>query len=279
MINRTIRLTTVATLCLFAVGCKEEAVEEAEPVRPIKIHTIGSLDPAAYRDYPGSVKAFQEARMGFEVSGLVEEFLVQEGDEITEGQELAKLDPSDYEAALRAATADLDKAKSTRDRSLGIQKQNAGAISDEQIEEDERGVEVAEAQLAIAQKAFNDTVLKAPFAGRMARKLVPDFANVQAKEPVLILQDISILEIEIDVPERDFSRRPRSTASKEELTERIKPQVIVSSIPQSPFPGRVKEFATTAEPITRTFAVTLNFDPVEEFMVLPGMTARVQGGC
>ncbi len=276
MINRMLSLVAVAYLSLFAMGCKEEVVEGPEPVRPIKIHSIGSLDPAAYRDYPGSVKAFQEARMGFEVAGRITDFMVKEGDEIKKGDKLAKLDSSDYDAALRAATADLNKAKSDRDRSLGIRARDAGAISNEQIEQDERAVEVAEAQLAIAQKAVNDTVLEAPFAGRMARKLVADYANVQAKEAVLILQDISILEIEIDVPERDFAQRPRNNLSKDEMTERVKPLVIVSSVPDVPFPGRIKEFATTAEPITRTFAVTLNFDPVDEYTVLPGMTARVK---
>lgn len=273
-----IRLFMVAGASLLVVtaGCKDEVPKEQEVVRPVKIHTIGSLDPAAYRDYPGTVKAYQEARMGFEVAGRVDEFLVREGDEVAEGDVLARLDPSDYEAALRAAQADLDKAKADRDRSLSIRERNPGAIAQEQIDADIRAVEVAEAQLAIAQKAKNDTELRAPFSGMMARKLVPDFANVQAKEPVLILQDVSILEIEVNVPERDFARRPRTKVSKEEVTERLKPEVIVSAVPDQAFPARIKEFATTAEPITRTFAVTLNFDPVEEYNIMPGMTARVR---
>ncbi len=265
-----------ACLALAVVGCKQETPEKEEVVRPVKIHKIGSLDPAAYRDYPGSVKALQEARMGFEVSGLVTEFLVQEGDKIEKGQILAKLDSRDYDAALRAAKADLRKAESDRDRSLGIKKKDSGAISAEKIEQDMRAVEVADAQLAIAQKAVDDTELRAPFAGQMARKLVPDFANVQAKEAVLILQDTSVLEIEVDVPERDFARRPRSEATKEELTKQLAPEVVVSAVPDRTFAARIKEFATTAEPITRTFAVTFNFDPVDDVMILPGMTARVK---
>ena len=47
--------------------------------------------------------------MGFEVSGLITKFLVQEGDMIEQDQVLAELDPRDYEAALRAAEADLKK--------------------------------------------------------------------------------------------------------------------------------------------------------------------------
>lgn len=267
-----------ALLCLAptVVGCKEVAVQPEELVRPVKIHEIGSLDPAAYRDYPGTVSANQEARMGFEVAGRVTEFLVKEGDEVTADQVLARLDPSDYNARLRAAQADLNKAQSSLDRSLGIRERNPSAIAEEQIEEHRRGVEVAQAQLAIAQKAVDDTQLKAPFAGRMARKLVADFANVQAKEPVLILQDIATLEIKVNVPERDMARKPRPELTRDELIEQLQPLVIVSAIPDQTFPARIKEFATTADPVTRTFVVTFTFDPATEYSVLPGMTARVK---
>ena len=105
---------------------------------------------------------------------------------------------------------------------------------------------------------------------------MPDFANVQAKQPVLILQDISILEIKVNVPERDMARKPRPGLSREAISEQIQPVVIVSAIPDKSFPARIKEFATTAEPVTRTFVVTLNFDPVTDYTILPGMTARVQ---
>ena len=54
----------LACLGLLTVGCTQEAEVEPEVVRPIKIHEIGSLDSAAYRDYPGSVQAFQESAHG-----------------------------------------------------------------------------------------------------------------------------------------------------------------------------------------------------------------------
>ena len=73
-----------------------------------------------------------------------------------------------------------------------------------------------------------------------------------------------------------LARHPRNETSKDEITEQLKPVVIVGAVPESPFTARIKEYATTAEPITRTFAVTLNFDPVDEVTVLPGMTARVK---
>jgi RND family efflux transporter MFP subunit len=250
-------------------------VAEITVVRPVKIHTIGSLDPAAYREYPGTIRAFQNAEMGFEVSGRITEFLVKEGDTVEAEQVLARIDARDYQAQLNAAEADLRKAQADLTRSENIYKEDPGAISTETIDTHKREVDVANAQLAVAGKGVEDTELRAPFGGVMARKLVEDFANVQAKEPVLILQDNSVLEIEVDVPERDMVQAT-SEETKEEVTAKIEPEIIVSALPDRHFPGTIKEWATTADPVTRTFPVKLNFDNPNDVQVLPGMTARVR---
>jgi RND family efflux transporter MFP subunit len=195
---------------------------------------------------------------------------------VEKGDVLARLDARDYEQQLKVAQANLNKAQAELTTEENIFKEDPGATSKTILDEKIRAVKVTESQLEIAKKAFEDTELRAPFAGLMARKLVEDFANVQAKEPVLILQDISILEIEIAVPERDLVRRKNEDETKEEMTERLKPKAIVSALPDRAFPARIKEFATTADPVTRTFAVKLNFDNPDDVTILPGMTARVR---
>ena len=55
-----------------------------------------------------------------------------------------------------------------------------------------------------------------------------------------------------------------------------RPRVIVSNYPDREFPASVKEIATTADPATRTFAVTLSFDSDPGVNVLPGMTAMAR---
>jgi len=269
-------LVLVTGFGALVAGCSEPPVDKGPVVRPVKIHTIGSLEPAALREFPGTIRAYQTAEMGFEGPGRVTEFLVREGVEVQKDQVLARLDPRDYEADLKAAQANLDKTQSDLERNLAINKRAPNSIPQEDIEGNQRAVDVSKAQWEIAKKALDDTELKTPFAGIMARKLVEDFANVQAKESVLIVQDNSILEIEIAVPERDFVRRQDQEETTEDATARIKPVVIVSALPDREFAARIKEFATTADPVTRTFSVKLNFDKPEDVNVLPGMTARAR---
>lgn len=273
--HRVLAAIAMAVGVFLLPGCSEPPPEAPEVVRPVKIQIIGDTSMVGRREYPGTVRATQNAEMAFEVQGKITEFLVREGDIVIEGDVLARLDDRDYQAQLKAAQADLRKAQSDLNRSLSIFKQDSGAISQQTIDSDRKSVEVAQARLEVSEKAVEDTVLVAPFPGRMARKLVEDFQNVQAKQPVLILQDNSTLEVEVNVPERDVIRG-QSERPPDEINRRLDPAVIISALPDRHFPALIKEFATVADPVTRTFAARLTFDNPRDVTILPGMTARVQ---
>jgi RND family efflux transporter MFP subunit len=237
--------------------------------------TIGDAGSGAAREYPGTVSAAQGADLAFEVRGQMIEFPVDEGEPVAKGAVLGRLDARDYQARLDSAHAVLRKAQADHRRTTNLYREDPGAIALTRLDADKRGVEVAEARRKEAEKAYEDTILRAPFAGVVGRKLVVDFANVQAKQPILVLQDTSHLEMVVNVPERDFAVGPRATPSLDELTERLQPFIVVSSLPDRKFPARLKELATAADPVTRTFAVTFRFATPEDVNVLPGMTAKV----
>jgi RND family efflux transporter MFP subunit len=61
----------------------------------------------------------------------------------------------------------------------------------------------------------------------------------------------------------------------EQLNQRVKPEIEVSTVPDRRFPARLISFKTTADPVTRTYRATFAFDNPEDVNVLPGMTAKV----
>jgi RND family efflux transporter MFP subunit len=262
-------------LTFVVVGCGGGEVEEKPIVRPVKILTVGGPNSAGWREYPGTIKGAQTAEMAFEVPGRIIVRPVKEGEKVKKGTVLARLDDRDYVAKLDVAKANLRKTQADYQRGQNIFKEDPGAISKERIDGYRRAVEVTQAELRVSQKSVEDTVLRAPFDGVMARKLVDDFANVNAKDPVLVFQDDSHLEIRINIPERDMAGERRKETD-EEITARVKPEVVVTSIPDRSFPARIKEFATEADPVTRTFQATLIFDNPEDTQIFPGMTAKVR---
>ncbi|HSG58745.1 MAG TPA: efflux RND transporter periplasmic adaptor subunit, partial [Woeseiaceae bacterium] len=114
----------------------------------------------------------------------------------------------------------------------------------------------------------------APFAGRIGRVYVENFNNIQAKQAILLLQDLSQLDIIVNVPEQDWQRaKPGLTLAQR--TEGVKPFVTLPTFPDREFPARITEVAASADPVTRTFAARGRFDPPEDIVILPGMSATV----
>ena len=263
----------VLLVILLQSSCGKAPEPEAEPpVRPVKLMTIGAHNGTLTWEFPGKVTATRDVELAFEVQGKIIDLPIEDGLEASEGDLLARLDPKDYEAARDAAVAHRKAMRSAYVRAKTIFKQGAG--SQAEVDKTERDIMVAEQDLVKAQKALDDTVLKAPYSGVVASKLAEDLQNVRAKEPILIFQDTTTLEIDVNVPERDFVHMEPGL-SLEQRTEKVKPNIAVSSIPGELFPARLKSFTTTADPVTRTYKVTFTFENPPTFNILPGMTARV----
>ncbi len=263
----------VLALALIVAACgAEQAADEAPVARPVKMLTIGGGTARGVLEYPGAIQASQNAELSFEVPGRMIEFPVNEGQQVSQGQLLGRLDPRDYEADRDAKEAAMKAARADYDRYRELYA--ADAVTQQELEQKRRNFELTEARTRIARKALDDTYLRAPFAGLVARKLVDDFANVQAKERILVLQDESNLEVVVNVPERDWVLVTPGL-SLEERTARSRPLVELSSLPGRQIPARIREFATTADPVTRTYSVTVSFDPPSDVTILPGMTAKV----
>jgi RND family efflux transporter MFP subunit len=261
-----------AWLALLPLGCGEEEAPGPPVVRPVKMLELGEAGAAETLEFPGTIAASQHADMAFEVAGKIIEFPVSEGQVVEKGTVLARLDPRDFESKRDASRASLRTAKAEYERMKVLYEK--GVNSKRDLEVAERNYELTVSRAKTSEKAVEDAVLRAPFSGVVAKKLVKDFRNVQAKEQVLVLQDDAILEIDVDVPEQDLAGG-RPGASVEEVTTRIRPRVSVTSIPDRIFPARLKEYATTADPVTRTFKATFAFDNPADIVIRPGMTAKL----
>lgn len=260
-------------LCsVLLIGCSEHDNDARDPVsRPVKLFEVGLTQQAQTLRFPGSVSAVQQANMAFEVSGRVTELPVPEGTLVDRGTVLARLDPRDFEAGRARARAERDAARADFNRYDRAFK--AQAVTAQQVDIARRALDVAEAGLQQANKALEDTVLRAPFTGRVARKLIEDFANVQAKEPVLVLQSDDF-EMQVHVPEADWARG-EPVESAEEIVAGGLINVVLSAYPTQPMPAHITAFSSSADPVTRTFEVTVGFEVPEGVAISPGMTGHV----
>lgn len=270
-------LVVGAVLAVIFVEFKPEEEEEGSPpIRPLKSMVVRSSFIEAGRKYPGKVKASQEVSLAFQVDGPLVEFPLLKGQEVKAGDLLARIDPRDCENKLAGAQALYDRTQANLER---IERSAAsGAVSQTDLTNARAAFQQAEANLKIARKALEDTELRAPFDGRVANTFVENYENVQAKQVILSLQDISQVDIEVAVPEDRMAM-----ARKEDLTD-VEKYVETNTrfvatfdyLPGREFEVEVKEYTTEADPLTQTYQATLTMPAPEDVTILPGMTATIQ---
>ena len=257
----------VATSILIqACGNKNEAPPARESIRPVKVITLGAAGISGTRSFPGSVRAADRVELSFNVDGPLIKLPVKQGQNVKKGDLIARLDPRDYESQLKAAEARYNETKSNYERGKGLVKD--GFISKVQFDQLKSNFEQAEADLAIKQKALDDTYLKAPFDGKVAKRFVQNFQDVRRKEPIISLQDTNVIEIVVNAPE-SIVAGARSGAKD------INVVATFESLPGKKFDLEMKEFATEADPKTQTFEYVLIMPQPDDANILPGMTATV----
>ncbi len=258
---------------VLTTGCAPAEVETPERARPVKVHRVSSGLPLQEHTYPGRTAAHQEASLAFEVAGQVVDLRIKEGDQVQAGDVLAQLDDRDYQSALNAAKVRFEEAVTERKRRENLLNRSAGTPVD--LDRAQVLEAAARAEYEIALKRLEDTRLRAPFSGYIARLMVDDFANILPKQTIAVLQDTSLLEVVVDIPETIWILgNPDATVA--ELTEQARPRVTLTSLPGREMPVTMTEYAATADPITRTFAMTGNFVPPADLNISPGMTASVR---
>ena len=201
------RLAAVLPIIAFALsllaGCSGDEGPPAEAaVRPVKTVVVETPEAAGDRKFAGRVDAQMKAELAFRVPGTVTEILVKEGDQVTAGQALIQLDPTDYEIAVRDAQATFDRTESDFKRAQELVED--GFVSRTEFDTKEAEFKNAEAALERAKQDRDYTTLKASFDGIISKRYVEPFEEVQAKQEVLAMQDNDTLQVKIDVPESIF---------------------------------------------------------------------------
>ncbi len=253
-------------LVMPLTGCrKEKAGKKSAVVRPVKLTTVKEVGLNLQRTFPGTVRAARRSVLSFKVSGPLVKLPVEEGQFVKKGDLIAQIDQRDYIIAVDAALARFREAEQQfmRYKELYAKKQ----VSKADYDRYRAARDVAKAQLADARNALGDTTLKAPFDGVISKRYVENYYKVQAKEPIVNLQDISEIEILVNVPELVIADiRSRNSVILKGYFE---------FLPGKSFPLKVKEFSTQADPATLTYQVVLIMKRPEGANILPGMTGWV----
>ncbi|MCY3610196.1 MAG: efflux RND transporter periplasmic adaptor subunit [Gemmatimonadetes bacterium] len=260
--------TGIAVLLVLAAGLsmngrRQQGIE-------VRIETVDRRDLVATVTASGNVRARRKVDISSDISARVAELLVDEGEDVEEGQVLLRLDPTRYQAAVNRSRANLSQSQAqvaqaranylraereaerldslhAREPLLVSRQEVDNAQTDLEVqrsllESSEFGVNQARAALEEASDQLAKTIITAPMAGRVTRLNVEEGETVivgTMNNPgslVLTVSDLSVMEVVLEVDETDVP----------EITLGDSATVELDAFPDLDFPGVVTEIGNSA---------------------------------
>ncbi len=280
---------TLALIILIVINVKNNEVKYQ--TKKVRRCTITQVVEAS-----GTVNPVNTVSVGSTVSGLIKEIYVDFNSEVKKGQILAQIDPANFQASVDQASAQINNAranlanteavmemsKKTYNRYKNLYAKNFIAKSElDQAESDYYAnlakVNSAKAQIAQYQATYNTamtnlgyTKIVAPVDGTIISREIdlgqPVAASFQAPELFTIAQDLTKMQIEVNVSEADIGK----VKEGQDVTYTL------DGYPDSSFSGKVTQVRISPTTVSNvvTYVVIVNVDN-EDLKLIPGMTANV----
>jgi RND family efflux transporter MFP subunit len=202
------------------------------------------------------------------VPGKITNYPIREGQEIKKVQLISQLDDSDYKSRYDAAIAEFNNLKANYERAEKLRKTDY--ISQSELDQIKAQKDIGATNVKLLKTALNNTRLVAPFSGVIAKTFVNKYTDIQVKQPIVSLQDNSSLKVVISVPENTVVKESQKTDSND-----IKFHASFAAIANEVFDLDIHSYETEADPVTRTYKVTLNILDTKGYQLYPGLTTQV----
>lgn len=257
-----------------------------DPAIEVQLTTVALSSPSqanAVLNASGYVVAQRKAAVASKATGRLEYLGVAEGDRVTKGQIIARVEDGDMKAALDQARANLkineadlkdaerwlSRQKALLEKQLTTQAEYDGAEARQQRVIASIGV--AKAIIASAEVALENTRIRAPFDGTVLTKnadvgevVAPLAASVSSRSAVVTIADMKSLKVEADVSESNIERIVLNQPC----------EITLDAYPEIRYQGYVSKIVPTADRAKATVQVKVGFKSYDS-KVLPEMSAKV----
>ncbi len=267
-------------------------------VETTKAVSAAESGPASVLDASGYVTARRIATVSSKITGKVKEVMIEEGQRVEEGEILATLEPIDAtsqqslsQSQLASARSQLAEAQAqlklsernlARQRELAAKKLVAASALDAAIAERDsraarltslqRGVNVAQDQLTIANNGVDNTVIRAPFKGVIVTKAAQPGEMISPisagggsiRTGIGTLVDMDSLEVQVDVNEAYIGR----------VQPKMPVDAILNAYPDWKIPAEVIAIIPTADRSKATVKVRIALNSKDP-RIVPDMGVRV----
>ena len=270
MSPRSILRVICIWLAVLAAGCSpgaDSGKPEKTQKRPPKSHLVAieRVEAKALglsHERSGTLKARQSVRIFNQEEGRITALPYYEGDAISQGDTLVRLEDDLLKAELQKAIATSRQMRTNLQRQEKLAKRNA--VSDDELARARTDLSVAEAEQRLLQTRLGYTRISAPFSGVVSQRLVEPGDVVPRHTHIMTLID------------------PGSLVTRILVSDLLMPQlklddpvsVRIDGLGNERFPGRIVRIHPELDERTRMGIVEVLLEPVPQG-ARPGQFCRV----
>jgi HlyD family secretion protein len=234
----------------------------------------------------GYLVARHQSVVSSKIQGRISKLLVEEGSIVKAGDVLATLDNQDSLASIVKAKADIEYAKADlaeaqRQEHLQQELFNNKVVSQDALDAAKAKVNLAkaaiaqdEANLQLQQAYLDFTIIRAPFAGVVVKKMtevgesvapIPPGVTISSSSGAIVaIADMNSLEAEVDVNESNVGQlQPNQPA-----------EITVQAIPGHTYKGVLRQVIPTADRTKATVTVKVSILDKDKYL-RPEMSCNV----
>ena len=210
---------------------------------PVTIVTVRSERLAQKLEALGNARANESVDITSKTSNVVTAVRFRDGERVRQGQVLVQLDDATARADVAAAQAALTESEAQYNRSRELL--STQALSKSQFDQLEATLKSNRARLQAAQARLEDTVIRAPFSGRVGLRRVSIGTLINPGDVITTLDDTSVIKLDFSVPENLVST----------LREGLAVRATAPAYPGRSFTGQVVSIDSRVDLATRSVTV------------------------
>jgi membrane fusion protein (multidrug efflux system) len=211
----------------------------------------------------GNARANESVDVSSKTSNIVMAIRFRDGARVQRGQVLVQLDDAQTRAEVAAAQATMTDSESQFNRSRELMQTQA--LSKSSYDQLEATLKANRARLQAAQARLEDTVIRAPFTGRVGLRRVSVGTLISPGDVITTLDDTSVIKLDFSVPENFLSS----------LREGLSVRATAPAFPGRAFAGKVASIDSRVDMNTRSVTVRALLAN-EDGALKPGMFLNVQ---
>jgi RND family efflux transporter MFP subunit len=283
--------TLLGAMLILAAGCEDRNTYAPPPPPEVTVSQPAREKVAGFLEFTGNTQAINTVQLTARVQGYLEKVLFNDGDRVKRGQLLFLIEQEQYQARLQQAEAQIQQVKAQLDhaetelaRFSGLVRQNAAAQTDVdnwrfQRDSAKASLLAAEANRDLARLELGYTQIRAPFDGRIDRRLRDPGNLVGAGENTVLAQinQIDPIYVYFTISEMELLHRIRATGVSPGEAETLNIPVYLGLADEDGYPhrGRLDFTGIALTPTTGTLLLRGIFANTDG-KILPGLYGRVR---